>query len=74
MNANITLNDGVEANENYGAAIFGGIVGHVLGTDSVITNNTVSGNVTIVEGNFWNRKLENSDQTYYVQIVGGLIG
>ncbi len=74
VSANITLNNNVDTAENYGAAIFGGLVGHILGTNVVVTNNAVSGSATIVEGNFWARKLANSPETYYIQIAGGLVG
>ncbi|MBQ9790049.1 MAG: hypothetical protein IJW24_00455 [Clostridia bacterium] len=75
VNVEIVLNDGVTT-ENYGAAIFGGLVAHVLAESAVITNNSVNGDVTIVEHNFslLARKLVEADATYYIQIAGGLVG
>ena len=71
----ITLNDGVSG--NYGAAIFGGLVAHVLGDNNVVvSNNEVSGSALITEGNFWTRKVADAPDadSQYIEIVGGLIG
>ena len=74
VHVDITLNDGATVADNYGAAIFGGLVGHVLGESVAITSNTVTGNATIVEGNYWYRNILNSEDKYYIQIAGGLVG
>jgi len=74
VQATINLNNGINTAENYGAAIFGGIVGQVFGADSIITNNVISGNVTIVEGNFWTRTITGTENIYNIQVAGGLIG
>lgn len=75
VNVTINLNNGVNENKSYGAAIFGGLVAQVIGEDAIITNNYVTGNALITEGNFWNRKLLGDNQpSHYIQVAGGLIG
>ena len=75
----INLNQGVDSSaQSYGAAIFGGLVAHILGDDVAVTIDAckVSGNVYINKG--WWTVSQNNDATgsttRYIVVAGGLVG
>ena len=74
-NNNVTINFNTErVNGNkYGAAIFGGLISRIAGTDVVVTNNTVAGSAYINYTAY--KKSFGSNPDEFEQILaGGLVG
>ena len=75
VNVEIRLNENVNKEETYGAAIFGGLVAHLFGNYVEIDSCGVNGTAYMNEGNYYlvSEAGENKPK-HYLQIAGGLIG